>query len=149
MIPRLTKGVFLESIWNSNKISNDHPTNCGHIVCDTPMNPAHRRNLCQSFVNYLRDHPKGTLRIDFPDTWLSNAITSSGGAGNPAGSVITLDAQAVEPVRRSMLEGICRLASEATVSQAIFDSTSSIRVRTRLVETIELDQAKHFTHRWR
>lgn len=86
------------------------------------MNPAHRRNLCQAFIRYLRDHPKGTLRADQHETWLPNAVTSSGGSGNPAGSIIALNDLAIEPIRKIILEGVCRLSVEATVSQQLFDS---------------------------
>ena len=85
------------------------------------MNPAHRRSLCQAFIEYLRENPQGTLRLDLPETWLPNAIRASGGAGNPTGAVIAIDAPAVEPVRCAILAGIDRLASEATVSQDLFD----------------------------
>ena len=85
------------------------------------MNPDHRRNLCRQFLVYLLELPRGTLDIESPDTWLPNAATASGGAGNPEGSVIAIDKPAIEPIRKQILTMIWRLRDEEAVSQILFD----------------------------
>lgn len=109
--------------WIRERLTHRQTTKSeNNSVTSQNMNPKHRRERCQDFIDYLDQHPNQIFRIGDPGTWLPNAVKASGGQGNEPGEVITINPQADTYLKLYILAGISRLAMKITVSQSYFDA---------------------------
>lgn len=102
-------------------------------------------NLSRSFLSYIQAANRISAPLH-PKDWLRLTIRSSGGAGNPKGSRLTLSAAANTQIEAVIRELFGKLESEPLPSQANFDRyfLSSIQEVIRVVGSVTPQSAFSF-----